>query len=496
MPGSITQSDFERDYKSLRNCLRSYKRDELLLGLIHTLRQDEGIPFQEYAKGKPMPWTLLTLIKLACEYCGTNTDAQKAFNPDFVKIYNMAYELEGTYGTIILQESFHGFFLLLCHHQFWHQREIIRSAFARLDYLFCTEEAQKSFNDLFVAKHGISVATFAELFVATWLTWKISPKFSRDLQTSLSAFTYEENTIKQFINSVCVDIDDVRKFIEKRPSPVKNYFLQFGERTPFMLAPIVQVSHTDHVLISLRLLERSISTFLFETVKQSSDEKVIRDFANIFEKYTYRLLLGAELDPWCSLDLEPAFSGKSTDFLLQCGKKTVFIECKSIRLSPIAVANPTPNVLLNDIKDSVCKAIEQCYELAKELQLHCSEIDPHLIVVTYDDIFLGEPQRTWDHLFKDYFSEDCVDLPISDVLSPNKIFIIGVQDFEQLCEACSGPDWLEELLDQAIEENSQPQTAKHGLLMHINPGTKRKTMPFITQHYRGIFRRITKKLKQ
>lgn len=490
------ESEFEQDYKVLRNCLRSYKRDEFLLGLIHTLRKDEGISFEEYAKGKPMPWTLLTLAKLACEFCGTNTGARKALHADFVKVYNMAYELEGTYGTLILEENFHGFFLLLCHQQFWHQREIIRSAFARLDYLFCTENAQNSFNLFFSKKYGLGIQTFAELLVATWIIWKTTKSFSCNLVYHLGRLGYGKNDITNFLANFSVDVDNIRRFVENRPSPVKNYFLQFGERTPFLLAPIIQLSDSVHVLISLRLIERSITTFLFEAVKQSGDEEIIRSFANIFEEDTRLLLVGAKLDPWCSSDLEPAFSGKSTDFLLQCGKKTVFIENKSIRLSPIAVAHPTPDVLLSDIKDSVCKAIEQCYELATELNTRCEGIDPHLIIVTYDDIFMGEPQRTWDYLFKGYFSYNGANLPITEVLSPNKIFIMGIQEFEQLCEFCDGPDWLEDLLTRAVEDNAQPGTAKHGLLMHVKPDTKRKTMPLIKKHFRGIFSRITSKLQK
>ncbi|MDQ7834374.1 MAG: hypothetical protein RDU24_03235 [Humidesulfovibrio sp.] len=485
---------FDETYKKLRNGLKSLRRDDFVLNLIHTLRKDEGIPFDEYAKGKPMPWTMLTLLSLACLYCGGNVDVKKAEEKDFVMLYNFAYDLEGKYSVVILKENFHGFFLLLCHQQFWHQREIIRSAFARVDYIFCSCEQKDIINSWFENIIGIPAKIFTELLIATWTVFKINNHFSCNLEKQLAVFGYGESIINKFLKHASVDIDDVQAFVQSRPSPVKNYFFQFGERTPFIFRPIIKAYDGGHVLISLRLLERTISTYIFEMVKKSGDEAVIKAFADAFENYCSRLIECAHIDSWCKHDLEDAFIGKSTDFMFQSDEKTVFLECKSTRLSPIAVANPEHKILLSDIKDSICKAILQAYELAVEINKRCESIEPYVIVVTYEDMFFGEPQRNWDILLRDYFEHKYPHLHVAEVIPPNRIFIIGVQEFEQLCEYCKGNAWISALLNKALEDNATPSTAKHSLLMHVESNEKRNNIPFITSHFHDIFKRLSAKL--
>ncbi len=486
---------FEKKYKILRNTLRSIKRDDFLLGLIQTLRNDEDMPFEDFAKGKPMPWTLLTVFKLACQYCGTNADAKKADYNLFVKAYNMAYDLEGDYTVALLHEGLHGFFLHLSHQQFWHQREIVRSSFARLDYFFCTDEATKQYDPWHKKQFGIPIKSFAILLVATWAVFKINKRISTNLINSLSQIEQDHQSLFAFINAASVGIDDVESFVRNRASPVTSYFLQFGEISPFLFAPILRATDTQHFLLSLRLLERSIHTLLFERVKQSGNEAVIRSFANKFEEYINELLNFADLSPWRHSEIEDAFPGKTTDFLFQCGTKTIFIEAKSIRLSPIAIANPTPDVLIRDIKDSVCKAILQCYELASELNHRCGSIDPHLIIVTYDDVYFGDPLHTWHNLFRDYFSSANVNLQIEDIISPSKIFILGIQEFEEICASSLGPAWFGNLLDEAIASNAIPDKVKHCLSMHLAKSDRRRTIPLVEKHFSSMFSRITDKVQ-
>jgi len=496
MGDMTTHTDFENGFKALRNRLRSVKRDEFILGLIHTLRNDEGTPVEEYAKGKPMPWTLLTLLKLTCEFGGTNDNARKALNNDFVKIYNMAYDLEGNYSSTILKENFNSFFLLLCHMQFWHQQEIIRSVFSRVDYFFCTGAAAKQLDEWFTSEYSIKCSEFIELLTVTWIYWKTHSVFSCTLAEQLKAFKYEDTVINKFIAMVSVSLNKVQSFVEDRPSPIRSYFLQFGERTPFLFAPILKVSDTDYVLISMRLLERSIAYFIFERIKRSKNEKVIQCFADTFEEYVHQLLVDANFDPWCANELEDTFPGKSTDFAFCCGEKTIFIECKSIRLSPIAVANPTQEILVNDIKDSICKAIEQCYELSIELYSRCGNIEPYLIIVTYDDVYLGEPQRTWDGFLKEYFVTKGTDDKIAGMIPPERIFTVGLQEFETLCEVCKGWEHLDSLLSNAIKNNAKSETSRYSLLMHIQPTEKRKPTTVTKQHFRGLFQRLVSKIKK
>lgn len=106
-------AEFENKYESLKDALRSFKRDDFLLGLIKIIRDHEGIPFEEYAKGKPLPWTMLTLIKLACEHCGKNAVLKKANYNDFVETYRKAYDLEEAYTTAILLGNMICFFLFI-----------------------------------------------------------------------------------------------------------------------------------------------------------------------------------------------------------------------------------------------------------------------------------------------------------------------------------------------------------------------------------------------
>ncbi|MDO9633311.1 MAG: hypothetical protein Q7I92_15540, partial [Humidesulfovibrio sp.] len=230
LPSKLTdaKAEFESKFKTLRNALKSIKRDDFLLGLIKTLRENENIPPEEYAKGKPLPWTMLTLLRFACEYCGQNSGAKKAGNNDFTKIYNQVYELQDVYGAALLQDSVSAYIFSLAHQQFWHQVKINHGVVARLNYFYCSIHAGQCLDPWFKAIYKVDVSAFIELWMATLATVNAKKQLMYELKSSLAQAHYDAVDIGCFLDLVSTDIADVESFIKDRAGRIRDVFLQFG----------------------------------------------------------------------------------------------------------------------------------------------------------------------------------------------------------------------------------------------------------------------------
>lgn len=486
--------EFERKFRELRNALKSIKRDDFLLGLIKALRENESIPPEEYTKGKPLPWTMLTLLRLACEFCGQNAGAKKAGNKDFIKIYNHVYELQDIYGAALLQDNISAYFFSLAHQQFWHQVKLHPGVVARLNYFYCSTQAEQRLNPWFKATYKLDISVFSELLIATWAIVATKYQLMYEINRSLAQANYDAMDIAYFLSLFSTDITEVDSFIQTRVGRIRDVFLQFGERTPFVLSPLLRINSDDYVPISLKLIERSGDMLAYELVKASNNDGVKKFFDDTFERYVGDLLDSAGLDPWRACDLENLFSAKTTDFIISCADKTIFVEAKSIRLGNLPIACPTSVHIPNDLHNTVIKAMEQGFEFGAALYDKCLTPNFFLVVVTYDDLYLGPPEAAWDRYFSKYFTPSKYGFDVTGIIDPAKIFIVGIREFEILCSSCNSLQSISRLFDLAVANNSSPGSQKHNFAQHIQNPVSITNNPLILEHYDAFFERLKAKL--
>lgn len=208
------------------------------------------------------------------------------------------------------------------------------------------------------------------------------------------------------------------------------------------------------------------------------------------------MLKSSDLDPWKATDIENIFGGKTTDFIVPCSDKTVFVEAKSVRLGNIAVAHPVSGNIPNDLKDNVIKALQQGFDLAKAFSEKCINQNVHLIVVTYDDLHLGSPDQAWESFFKDYFTNKDQGYDVTKYISPSQIFIVGIRELEQICNHCKNADMLSNLLERAVTANKQPQTTKFSLTQSIPTDRPNDKNPLIKNNFDLFVSRISANLPQ
>lgn len=484
--------DFMAEYKKARNLIKGAKLDDLLTRITLYIRKHELSPSEVTEKGQPMPWLIFDIMKMAVLHAETNQKIKPVDEEFFAKIYNKLYELDSVYGTALLkQDGPRSFFTAIAFKQFWYQYGMYKGDFARANFLF--RSGTGHYIDQFEEINGFSSSEYVEMVVVLWILLESSPEtIYDDYKKHLVDAGHKEQSVDAFLGMISRTKESLKEELIKQDDVIGHPLLKFGEHTPLFRYPLLKIKEDSYVAYGRMLLERAMCLNLFEFAKAETGEEGIQDFAANFEEYTSELLRSSGAEYIREDRIKELYGGKQTDFLVHEGELSIMIEAKSVRISDLARANPTKETIPNALEDNVIKAIFQGMELSNKLYEEDNSRSFALIVVAYDDVFLGPPEDAYEYYLKDYCEKQYEEGNFErGQLKPEAIFLVSVRDFEQICTTRKAVGDFSSILSSAIEGNKEAETKKFSLIQSCPKVEIKEGLCVVDQNFNDLWEDIT-----
>lgn len=235
---------------------------------------------------------------------------------------------------------------------------------------------------------------------------------------------------------------------------------------------------------------RSLELFVYRTLRRNNPAEFGDKFGPMFERYVGRCLTDAEMQYIDEKGLEAKLpgSGKCVDFLLMEDDCQVLIDAKGIEMSARGRVSQRAELVLQAIKSSAVKAIEQGMATSARIRnlpatdaLARGREEVFLLVVTFDDLFLGS---TFDfsaifgeHLLPRLERDYGVPLPIP----VDHIFFVSIDELEWLLACVHGKDAsVGDILRHARNEDRSHSTRKFMFQQHLDSlVTEEKRLPML-----------------
>lgn len=477
---------FQEQYKKFKNKIRRCNRRQLYIRIIIELRKMENGEWKKFEKQTYLPWCLLTILKQVFLFGGDNNENIDVDDSVLIELHNMAWDLEGEWTMALFSEDGHiSMFSALSHRQFWHQRDATKAEFSRIYYLFycLSGDAEKYFQN----ECGISIKIYIEMLLSIWThTKRHNDNIFVNYDLILRRYGFKAYDVYIFLRNISRTSKKLRSAL--RCGQIKSNLLMFGEHAPFFQYPLLK-DDKGYVVYSSSIIERALLLNVFEEIKNSDSPAVQKCFGDRFEEYVISVLKSSKANYMNEKEIGDRYKGKKTDALIIEEDFAIMIEAKSIRLSDYVRANPEPAVVCRALEDSIIKAIVQANELGNKLNENKDASKFALIVVIYDEVYLGAMVDSYEHYFKSFIDELIESGKAENgPINGTNLFIVSVSDFEMVCKYRFTFGDLGSLLTKAIEENSNPKTKKHHLTMHIDGDLS--PIPMMNDNFEALWESI------
>ncbi len=495
-------------FKPIRNKIRKYDPVQIGVLISQKLHEVENIDFSEWKGWNP--WYLTSLLKWGFEYGGekyplTNLDMDK-----LAELINMIHTFDGECGSPFLVGDKPGnlnkFLRTKAYQQFWLQIDLSAWKLARQYLLFYEYSSDEKIKNAFLEFNSISIIDFLDLSFLTW-SWlaKNSANIFLKPKEMLKNTDFTDIVIDKYIDLLALNTEEVKTYLNARPKKINNFCFQLIEPTPFSDKPFLEIG--DKLLVySRKIFEKMIDEYIYDQIKNNKEFDYSEIFSLDMEKYINQALSNSKLSFLNEKDLKRLLpESKVTDFLITCDDCSVFLEVKSQDINPQVRVFPNDQQLINELEDSVIKAVTQAITLANNLSLQ--DIDnnlrvvspPFLFIITYKNLYLGNGQMMWDEFLGRVISEKISDQEIDiHLIPPENIVVLSIDEFDLLL-SCLQESTLSlfEVLKKMIEENSSLDTMKMNFSQHLFPFIKGiPKLNYLDSYFEMVGSRIEKRFKR
>lgn len=421
------------DFKQIRNKLRKFTYESLVIHLLTILKEQENII------SKPSPfWHPLLLLKWTLEFAEDNRDSKVAERNDVIKLIKGLEGLERSHATFDLKRNgrLSKTFTILSFQQFQYQKRIWYDTFARQIYLFTLLRHKYDVEKSFQEKTGLTIIEFIKSLNVFWVS-VINSELSQipyagfvtQVHISiLNSFLGQDKT-NSLVSLLTVSRESIQSILEKDSRAIRNYDLQIFETSFFTKRPFLLFR--DRLIIPHRdILNHAIHYFIYEFMK-NHDERFPEEFGDRMEKY---IQLGLEENkiefvPERELKNILGKESKVVDFVVE---KCVLIEAKAVEPRPIVSVNPTDENLAKELSKNIVKAYAiQMLTVANSLQ----GIDEYFgVIITYKDLYLGETEDIWEQFLRDEIMKIIRDEKDLEKLPADNLFFIDLATWDLMMQ--------------------------------------------------------------
>ena len=292
------------------------------------------------------PWNLLLLFKWVILFGDVTKTSPKyqVTEDDFAGLLNDMKSLSSKVFLMRTDEDRFLYFRALCFQQFWVNRpESIYLGIARQYVLFANLESGHRFQRWFVDRYGLRIDEFIELSLAVYTHFdQTEVRLVDESNFAPLRDSYGVKAIKQFLDTVSISISDSQEWLRSlEVGSHSDFRSEFHEQSPFLRYPFLR-SPDGYICISPHLLFRSLSSLVYDLLREAFPADFSAKFGSMFERYVHNVLktcLGVLItEDQIQCDLGLPERQKYVDFLLVEHNINVFIETKGVALPPKEVA--------------------------------------------------------------------------------------------------------------------------------------------------------------
>ena len=500
-------------FKRIKRKIRRHRVFDLLDCLQALLFQPDATKIEHMASIEY--WHLLLLFKWVIqygEYCET-TETRPVGEADLADLLNDMKRL--SYKVFVSRNDTDRFLLFrsMCYQQFWVQSfEQIAYGLARQYELFAKLETNHSLQRAFCKKFGVSLSDFIEFSFALFAFGQARPRTLTPDSFTVIRHAYGLETIERFLQSVSIPFHDIPNWLESLPMANGGKYTdlksEFHEQTPFLRFPLLEAPES-YICVSPRLLEVSMSSIVFDMLREIDKDAFMARFGNLFERYVERSLRLSSCQFLTEQALMDHLGGsegsKVVDFMVVEQGNTILIETKGVALSPKAMVAKRPGTVVSASKSSLIKGIEQAYDVASRLaDLECvggtviGTKNTYLLVVTFKAMFVGNGET-----FRNFIAPGEIDRIISDAggkewIPLSNIFFISVDELDlMLGYLAKGSHTLSDFLEHAKEHQKKSLPKLYSFRNNIFEVSGRNgfvTGPLLSAAREELFERVRCKM--
>jgi hypothetical protein len=478
-------------YKQARNRLRRYKPESMLTHGVNALHEvySGGID----ALRRYQPWNILLAMRWILQEADTLSHRRPpATLSDFHAVLKILNEIDGKVRMPSTYEHVTLFMRHLAFQQFWLQRGESAEALVRQDLLFSSLPHNHLFVQEFYRLTGVRPFHFIELAFAT-LTLLLrtpTPKFITRNNFQNIEQGLPPAAVDKFLQSLSKSVPELHSWLVGTEFKDMSVADQKILRTPLLDTPLIRVGVGNYIIVSPTLLMRSLELFVYRTLRRNNPAEFGNKFGPMFERYVGRCLTDAGLEYIDEKGLGAKLPGlgKCVDFLLIEDDRQVLINAKGIEMSARGRVSQRAELVLQTIKSSAVKAIEQGMATSARIRnLPATDALAHgreevfLLVITFDDLFLGSNfdfgsifgEQLLPRLERDYG----VPLPIP----VDHMFFLSIDELERLLGRVHGKDAsVGDILRHARNEARSHRTRKFTFQQYLDSlTTQEKRLPML-----------------
>lgn len=456
-------------------------------------------------------WHVLLLFKWVIQYGNycESKERQSVGETELAELLNDMKSL--SYKAFVSRNDVDRFLLFrsMCYQQFWVQRfEHIGFGLARQYELFAKLDTNHSLQKAFCKRFGVSLGDFIEFSFSLFAFIQERPRILTTDSFSALKRAYGVETIERSLQSVSIPLQNKSAWPESLQVAKDGKFTdlrsEFHEQSPFLRYPLIEAPKC-FICISPRLLEVSMSSIVFDMLREIDKDAFMGRFGKMFERYVERSLFHSSCQFLTEQSLIDFFGGsegsKVVDFMVVDQGNTILIETKGVALPPKAMVAKQPRTVVSASKSSLIKGIEQAYDVASRLvdlehvgSTVLGTKDTFLLIVTYKDMLVGNGTN-----FRNFIAPGEIDRIISDAggkewIPLSNIFFISVDELDlMLGFLANGSHTLSEFLEHAKEPRSKSLPKLYSFRNHILEVSGRKsfvTGPLLSAAREELFERV------
>lgn len=461
-------------YKRIIHKIQKYPAQDIIFTAISRLNRYEVPDIQELRQCPP--WIVLLLIKWTILNGQFSTYKWRPISEiGFANLINKMHDLNGLTRSLDDYDHYFLFFKSTAHQQFWLQKPPSRTRFARQSLLFKDIETDHTLSKIFEDHMGVSIKDFITLglvLLTRFLTHK-------DLSVNIDWFrtlfpVYPKNKIDAFLRALSLDFEELRRYLDSFQDRSSSLSYEFFEQSPLKRYPLLRYEG-QYYCYSKTLLFNALETGVYDTLRMHATEAFMNKFGNIFEEYVKNKLEFGQFEFEDEEKLKQAIGNHSKviDFVIKDGKSKIFVDAKGVELAHLGKVTHKSDVILGKTKNSIVKGIVQGYETASHLaQAFTSENntnDNYLIIVTFDDLYIGSGQNFYSTVAREKLDEIIEKYGKRRWIPPENMYFLSIDDFDFLI-ACMQKSKLSltDILLNAVRADAKPETSKLTFGQHLH----------------------------
>ena len=394
-------------------------------------------------------WHLLLLFKWVIQY-GSYSETIEKPPVSEVELADLLNDMKSLPDKIfVLRKDVDRFlyFRSLCYQQFWVQRfEQVAFGLARQYELFANLEEHHMLQRTFHKEFGVSLDDFIELSLALFSIMQDRPRTLTADSFAAVHHAYGLETIEKYLQSVSIRFQDIPGWLEslqkEKGGNYRDFRDEINEQSPFLRYPLLEAPGS-FICVSPRLLQVSMSSSVFDMMREIDRSAFMGRFGNVFEKYVEKSLRASSCQFLTEQTLISQIGGgegsKAVDFMMVDQGNNILIETKGVAMPWKGMVAWQPGTVVSASKSSLVKGIEQAFDVASRLanlksigSTVLGTQDTFLLIVTFKDMFVGNGET-----FRNYIASDEIDRIIRDTgnnewIPMSNIFFISVDELDMM----------------------------------------------------------------